>query len=250
MTRFCGNCGTGLDAAALASGRCPTCGVSISATGDPLRARDAAPKRDPDIYPFIPASAAQEQAPAPWWPGEGERRRSRSGGGTSVPWVIGAAAVAVVLLFGTLAYVLAQRGGTTSSSQVGTPSPAATAAPATATPVATATPTQEAPTPTVTPTGTPISASLSVQPTKFQPRLCIASAAGQIQFTVANMGEAPLTWTATSDHPYEIDPSSGTLDGGDHVAVTVSNIQRSGTVTITAPGAQNSPQTVTIICTV
>src|SRR5262249_60698887 len=132
MTRFCGNCGTGLAAAALASGRCPSCGVPISSTGDPLAARDAAPKRDPDIYPCRPAGAAQEQAPAPWWPGGGERRRG-GGGGTSVAWVIGAVAVAVVLLFGTLAYVLGQGGGTTTSSQVGTSSPTATNASATAT---------------------------------------------------------------------------------------------------------------------
>src|SRR5215468_4283446 len=39
MTRFCGNCGSELDAAALASRRCPACGVPINATGDPVKAR-------------------------------------------------------------------------------------------------------------------------------------------------------------------------------------------------------------------
>jgi len=49
---------------------------------------------------------------------------------------------------------------------------------------------------------------------------------------------------------YTLSPTSGTLDGGTQQVVTVSGILLSGTVTVTAPSARNSPQQVTITCTV
>ena len=51
---------------------------------------------------------------------------------------------------------------------------------------------------------------------------------------------------------YKFSPASGTVDGGDQESVTVDvglHLLTSGTVTVTASGAVNSPQQVTISCT-
>jgi hypothetical protein len=71
------------------------------------------------------------------------------------------------------------------------------------------------------------------------------------QFTVANTGGTPMSWSASAGGTgYTVTPSSGSIEPGEHETVTVSNILRSGTVTITAPSAHNSPQRVSITCTV
>jgi hypothetical protein len=72
-----------------------------------------------------------------------------------------------------------------------------------------------------------------------------------VRFTIGNLGEAALTWSASASDPdYRLDQTSGTLDGGAQLTVTVSNIQGKGTITVVATDAQHSPQTVAIICTV
>ncbi len=75
--------------------------------------------------------------------------------------------------------------------------------------------------------------------------------AAQTTFTVSNTGGAPFSWTATaSGLTYKFSPSSGTLGGGEQTVVTVSMIALSGTITVTATNARNSPQHVTITCLV
>jgi hypothetical protein len=67
---------------------------------------------------------------------------------------------------------------------------------------------------------------------------------------VTNTGEGVMSWNATaSQKEYKISPQTGSLDSGQKQAVMVSSISVSGRVTITAPGAANSPQTISINCT-
>jgi len=98
------------------------------------------------------------------------------------------------------------------------------------------------------PTQTPVPPTLDVHPTSIQFTACVSA---QANFTVANTGGASFSWTATSNvSGYSITPSSGTIDAGKQDMVTVSGILLGGKVTITAPNARNSPQQVTITCTV
>jgi hypothetical protein len=110
-----------------------------------------------------------------------------------------------------------------------------------------------APTPSVgvAPTSTATPSVLSVSPPSFSATLCLAS----VQFNIGNSGQAPMKWSASgSVQGYTISPASGTVDGGDNVTVKVTDLLGiglvgSGTVTITASGAVNSPQQFTISCT-
>jgi hypothetical protein len=59
-----------------------------------------------------------------------------------------------------------------------------------------------------------------------------------------------MAWSATANMGYILSPSSGTLEAGQQQTVSVTNVlPGTGTVTVTAPMAQNSPQQVTITCT-
>jgi hypothetical protein len=49
---------------------------------------------------------------------------------------------------------------------------------------------------------------------------------------------------------YSLSPASGALTAGSQQVVTVSGILLSGTITVTAPGAQQSPQQVSVTCQV
>jgi cytoskeletal protein RodZ len=100
------------------------------------------------------------------------------------------------------------------------------------------------------PTATPVPPTLSVSPTTFTLTTC-PPVIDKPQFTVANTGGTPMSWSASAGGSgYAITPSSGSIDPGEHETVKVSNILRSGTVTITAPNAHDSPQQVRITCTV
>jgi hypothetical protein len=88
--------------------------------------------------------------------------------------------------------------------------------------------------------------ALTVAPTQIALSPCIAASA---QFQVRNDGGGALTWTANASNSlYTIDPPSGSLGYGDAQPVMVTNITLGGQITITAPGAANAPQTVTITC--
>jgi hypothetical protein len=106
--------------------------------------------------------------------------------------------------------------------------------------------------PTAMPTASPTAGDtpeLTVNPANPppSPAVCANSTA---QFTVSNTGGGTLEWTATASDPlYALDPSSGTLASGDAPqTVSVSHIMLSGTISVTDPNANGSPQTVTITC--
>ncbi len=83
-------------------------------------------------------------------------------------------------------------------------------------------------------------AILSVSPTSVQ----VSENHGWILFTIANTGEGTMTWTANTASSW-LEPEIG----GEILYVRHlynSGGQRSGEVVITAPGAENSPQTVQI----
>jgi hypothetical protein len=99
---------------------------------------------------------------------------------------------------------------------------------------------------TVTVTPAPGQPALTVAPGSFSSLVCLGSS---VQFMVTNSGDGVMSWSATaSQKAYKISPQSGSLDSGQKQTVTVSSISVSGRVTITAPGAANSPQTITISC--
>jgi hypothetical protein len=59
------------------------------------------------------------------------------------------------------------------------------------------------------------------------------------------------SWSVTASVTgYSLSPASGTLNGGSQQVVTVSGILLSGTITVTAPGARQSPQQVSVTCQV
>jgi hypothetical protein len=68
-------------------------------------------------------------------------------------------------------------------------------------------------------------------------------------FTLTNSGGSTLQWTTTSTANYGISPQNDSLASGAHEAITVHNISGGGTLTFTDPRAANSPQRVTISCT-
>jgi hypothetical protein len=100
---------------------------------------------------------------------------------------------------------------------------------------------------TATVTPAPGQPSLTVTPTSFSSLVCLGSS---VQITLTNGGDGVMSWSASaSQKAYKLSPQSGSLDSGQKQTVTVSSISASGRVTITAPGAANSPQTVSINCT-
>lgn len=125
----------------------------------------------------------------------------------------------------------------------GAPVPTASASPSSSpapSPVATTTPTP-------IPTSTPVPPILSVAPTAITLTTCVAATT---QFTLINTGGTPFSWTASPSGSYKLSPGNGSLGAGMYQTVTVSNVLLSGTVTVTAPTAQSSPQHVSITCTV
>jgi hypothetical protein len=84
---------------------------------------------------------------------------------------------------------------------------------------------------------------LSVTPTSKD----IPATSGTFTFDVANTGNGTMNWTATSDSWLTINSASGTNDGTITVNYTAnSGDAKTGTITVTADGAENSPQTVEV----
>jgi hypothetical protein len=97
------------------------------------------------------------------------------------------------------------------------------------------------------PTSTPTPAVLSVSPTSFSGLLCV-NLGGSAKFTIFNNGGSQLDWNASWTFGYNVSPSAGTLGPGQSQQVSVSSILLSGTVTISASGAENSPEQVHFTC--
>jgi cytoskeletal protein RodZ len=273
MTRYCGNCGALLDAVALAGGRCLVCGAPIHDPSDSIADADT----QPGGQSFGLPPPTQQQGPASRPPPARHVTR------TSPGWLRSARTIGAFLLFALLVaallavlvqhlgvqFILTPSASSSSSSSSNsnsssqtlsgaaatmtattthgeTPSPTGRAQGATPTPAVSPTP-GPSPTAAPSPTATPVPATLDVHPTTIQLTTCVAA---QTQFTVANTGGVPFSWTATASATgYTLNPSSGTLDGGKQQVVMVSGILLSGTITVTAPSARTSPQQVTITCT-
>ena len=89
----------------------------------------------------------------------------------------------------------------------------------------------------------PTEPTLSVKPS-FEN---VPDSSGNVTFNIANAGNGTMDWTATSDSWLTINSATGTNDGTITVNYTAnSGDARTGTITVTADGAENSPQTVTV----
>jgi hypothetical protein len=267
MSRFCGNCGSRLDAAALPGGRCPVCGTPISDPRDAIAEADTLTGGQP--YGLPPTTGRQ----GPAWP-QPARRVPRGTPGETPGWLQSARTIGLFFLFALLVAallaILVQHIGfqlilapsaassSNSSSNSNSSSQTISSAAATATaahggaPTPTTRPSDGTPTPAVSPTpgpsptATPVPANLTVT----QPKPLTACLGAKTDFTISNTGGVSFSWTATaSGAGYKLTPESGTLDGGNQQVVAVSGIWGSGTITVTAQSAQNSPQYVSINCT-
>ena len=276
--RYCGYCGASFDPALLVGRTCPSCGAPINQTGDItfLNAMDVS--GEPTQQPQSGADALSLSS-HPTLPEHGytdtrthiapSRRIARK-----LPTLLALVALAALLVGGSALLLNNATGGavqlplmpaggggpqstatssalqavSTNDAQSG-PLASPTGSPLAGTP-GSGTPTVT-PDATVTATVTPVPGqpALTVAPTSFSGLLCLV-VPRTAQFTVTNSGDGVMTWSATaSQQGYKISPQSGSLGNGQQQSVTVSSISASGSVTITAPGAANSPQTVSINCT-
>lgn len=273
---YCGNCGASFDPVTLVGRVCPTCGAPISQTGD---SRSAQPSSGSDAvsftaFPTLPEHGYSDTRThiAP------PRRISRK-----LPIMLALIGLALLLVGGSEILLSNATGGkvhlpglpaggfgapqatdTLSASQV---TAATSTAGAQSGPLASPTGSQPAGTPgdgtpitgTVTPDATvTATVTATATPSPGQPMLAVSPSStglflclgASTTFTVTNSGDGAMSWSATaSPTSYNLSPQSGTLDSGQKQTVTVSGISASGHVTLTAPGAANSPQTVTINCT-
>ncbi len=252
--RHCGNCGASFEPGTLVNSRCPSCGATIDSTGDILRTADIV-KIDtlpvPGPYPPGPPRTSGDRGDGPGTSAAGRVMvrvdphnvvvlDQRTSPGTNLILTLLALAALLLLIGGA-----ALAGVKWSQSQ----QPTAPAAPASSSTASSGSPVVATPTSlaavTATAGGPP---TLSVAPTQFSRLTCVAAS---VQFQVLNSGGGSLAWIANaSDSHYHLSPASGSLAHNEQQTVTVSMISLSGSITITALGAQNSPQTVTISCTV
>ena len=181
---------------------------------------------------------------------------------SAVVLLLSGAAIYALAQHGTLSIVLApfassnanassnsssQAGGAATASRTSTGSSAQHAPTRTPRPGGTATPSPTGPS-TPAPTATPTPPELSVSPTSFSFAVC--PPINHPQFTITNTGGTPLSWSASAGSSgYKLTPTSGNLDPGQQVSVTIiSTSLVSGTMTVSAPGARNAPQYVTVTC--
>jgi hypothetical protein len=276
--RYCGECGSSLGVESLYTLRCPSCGASVESNSSLAGMQDPALLENPTRVALgHPVADAPKDTP-------GHLSRQNAPRPRRVLWTLGLLAAALLLLAGGTVLVLSRlekrvttthltttgirisdtdstsgrtpQGGS-GASTVGsgpggqpatvTANPSQTGA-ATQSPISGASPTVGA---TVTvgpaPTSTPTPAYLSVYPTTFSGGLCVNLK--PLAITISNPGGKLLVWTAKANN-YSVSPPGGSIDAGLSEQVTVSGILLSGTVTISAPGAENSPVQVHINCLV
>jgi hypothetical protein len=273
--RYCGYCGASFDPATLVGRVCSSCGAPINQTGDIVFPGAVDVSQAPTHQPSDEASlSAFSTLPEHGYTDTRthvapSRRITRR-----LPSLLALIALAALLVGGSALLLNNATGGkvqlplmpaggggpqstatssalqavSTNDAQSG-PLASPTGSPLAGTP-GSGTPTVT-PDATVTATVTPVPGqpALTVAPTSFSGLLCLV-VPRTAQFTVTNSGDGVMTWSATaSQQGYKISPQSGSLGNGQQQSVTVSSISASGSVTITAPGAANSPQTVSINCT-
>ena len=287
--RYCGNCGGSFEPVSLTEQSCPWCGAAINRTGDlefdevwdgaqqPTQAPtpDSAPAADSfnsfSMAPTSPAYGFGIQDPHSMTVAARKRRTFR-------PVVLMAlVALALLLAFGSALLLnnapgrllqipgiggadVSQTTATfaaapqdtqpspTNSSLVGGPAPSPGVITTAGLPTPSASPNGTA-TPEGPPTATPAPGQpvLNVSPAKITIAVCLGSST---HVTVTNTGDGVMTWSASgSRSAYRMTPQSGSLDSGQQQTITVSGISASGSVTFAAPGADGTPQTVTITCT-
>jgi hypothetical protein len=265
MSRFCGNCGSRLDAAALSGGRCLVCGAPISDPRDSIAEADTLTGGQPYGLP----SATVRQGLAAW-PQPARRVPRETPGWLQSVRTIGlfflfallvAALLAILVQHVGFQLILAPSAASSSSSSSNSNSSSQTISSAAATataahggaPTPTTRPSGGTPTPAISPTpgpsptATPVPATLDVHPTSIPLTLCLGATT---QFTIANTGGVSFSWIATANGTgYKLTPDSGTLDGGKQQVVAVSQISATGKITVTAQSARNSPQQVSVNCT-
>lgn len=99
----------------------------------------------------------------------------------------------------------------------------------------------------------PPAISLSTTGVNFSYNLGASSPASQ-SITLTNSGGGSLSWSASSSAPWlTISPSSGVGSGALTLGINTTGLiaqTYNGTITVTAPGAANSPQTVAVVLTV
>jgi hypothetical protein len=283
--RYCGECGSSLGVDALYTLRCPSCGASVesnsslSGLADPELLENptrAAVGRPVDGAPDatggrLPRQSASRPRRALWTIGLLAAALLLLAGGTvlALSHLEKAATTHLVITGSRISDSDSSSGrtpqGSGNSSTVGsgpggqpaTANPSQTGA-ATQSPILGGSPTAGAtvavgatPGNTVTvgpvPTSTPTPAYLSVSPTTFSGGLCVNLKS--LAIMISNPGGSLLVWSASANN-YSISPSSGRIDAGLSEQVSVSGILLSGTVTISAPGAENSPVQVHINCLV
>jgi hypothetical protein len=282
MARYCGQCGAILTVSAVQEGRCAVCYASIEVSEETFDARALAQAEDhtQDMAGVAPVPASDgigdtlgRYDPLPYAArsaNQGERyvwlpRKPQQGMTPGLFAVLVVLLVVALVAMGLGLYSLTQHGtlstllvpGTSSTPSSPGTAPAgastSTSAPSEATPTVNGggepTPTSGA-TASLTPkpSTTPLPASLSVSPTSITIPTCRSLETAI--FTIADTGGIPLHWTVSSNiGGYNLAPTGGTIDPGQQVKVTVSGIIRSGLVTINAGNARQSPQTLTIKCT-
>jgi hypothetical protein len=286
MARYCGTCGSSLGPEEFSRGECPVCGSRIAASDRVQDLRDIASADNPTQAAL--GYAAPERRPGRYWEGEGPNKRdgkrrpkkTRKRDRLPALWVVTLVLAVALLLAGAGIFALAQNRGLSfftssnanasinnSSGGSGTSTAAANSSTNVAGPgAATATtapglpgstpqpggsppPGGPTPTPPVTPvpTAVPVPPVLSVSPTTISSLVCLGPLHGQGSFTIANTGGGQMSWSASSGS-YTLSPGSGTLSGNAKETVTVT-FSQSATVTITATGSANSPQQVSLHCT-
>jgi hypothetical protein len=263
--RYCGNCGTPLDDHSIANRRCTTCGADIHASGDLPYVGDGG--TGALTTPVTPLQASSPYAPSPLWqvapPPPPVQPPRRQGVPTVLAFVGGVITTCLVLTLlvaiitrhprtqstgatpgqtNTTATPLGQPTqvpGTKATGNPGGGTPQTTTTPVTATPPLTATV-------QATVTSAPNQGFLSIQPqTDFFFITCVNRS---LTFDVANTGKGTLSFQITGKTSFTVNPTQGSLDGGEKQAITVSKINGTTTLIVAAPGAQNQPITVTIHC--
>ena len=281
--RYCGNCGATFDPALLVGRTCPSCGMPINQIGDITFPNAMDVTGEPTRQPQAGADALSLSS-HPTLPEHGytdtrthiapPRRISRK-----LPIMLALIGLALLLVGGSEILLSNATGGKVHLpglpvGGIGGPQATDTLSASQATSATSTASLQSGPlaSPTGSPfagapgAGTPISGMVTpdatvtatVTPAPGQPTLAVTPSSvglflclgASTTFTVTNGGDGVMSWSATaSQKAYKMSPQSGSLDSGQKQTMTVSGISASGRVTITAPGSANSPQTVTINCT-
>jgi hypothetical protein len=276
--RFCANCGVQLFKPSFDAGHCISCGYAIADTISAEEALAASGQQPRPASSNVSIASSGNEGlstderltdPDQTYGQHDQSPRKRRNG--AIGWVflpIFLAIIAASILI--LLHIVPPL--STSSSMIGgghTPNPMATMAPIGGTPIpgvgvtpgptsipgstpppgkGTAVPTAP-PTAVTGPTATPppgAPPSIQLSQITFRQAVCLNSS---VTFTITNGGGGVLNFqvSASSLLQYTINPTSGSLSAGEGTQVSVTHINLSGTITVSASGIADV-QTITIKC--